>query len=429
MDFIDIVESYVSSISDADPQYSRIMTAQMLGYVLGKKSFVNINPNMERLNFYVLLVGESYYGRKTVTQDIFKELYPEEAFLPTETSPERFIANLANKPDGVWFNGEFSKILKHMNTGGYLSSIAEVLNDTYKYEGKVYSRQTMKEKFEVTDIYPSFCSTLTPEVLMNNVNGEMMDGGLFGRMLLVEGKSKNGERKFVEKGIVDIKKNIQKTMSLLYNMEPEVEFRFTEDALEKLNEIEGDMASVKEVRSIAGRYCQIMIKLSAILSVADYLVKNSSNSKNNMNSLNSKIEDDYFGSINNINYFATKKVMYIEKKHLEKALFYVLPCVQFSKSLKEFVSMNKKHIVRVKNYVKDNYPVSRPTVARMCNLDKRQLDEAEETLLDHEYINIVRFRRKRKNGVLGRQQKVYCLAKSKKECERCEYREECKYKV
>jgi len=425
MDFIDLVEEYVCSISDADRKYSRFMAAQMLGHVLGKRSYVNINPNTERLNFYVLLIGESYYGRKTVTQDIFKELYPDGAFLPTETSPERFIANLENKPDGVWFNGEFSRILKHMKNGGYLSTVAEVLNDIYKYEGKVYIRQTMKEKFEIEDIYPSFCSTLTPEVLKDNVTEEMMNGGLFGRMLLVDGKSSNGGRKHIDSKTIKIKRYIKDSVQRLYDAKPYIEFKFTDGALKELNAIEDRMAGIEEVRSIAGRYCQAMIKLAAVLCFADEISKDS---KKSNKSISSNIDIltmvTYKTKLTN---FTKLTNLWITEEHLIKALDMVVPCIEFSKTLKEYVSMNKKHIIKVKHYVRDNYPVSKTKVMQMCNLDAKETREALETLQEMEIIKVVRFQTVKSNGVKSRPKTILCLEKSKK-CGDCEHKKWCKRK-
>ena len=279
MTLLEMILEYFSMVTDADVLYPKFLGVQLIGHILGKSSFVNVNPGIERLNMYVALIGESYHARKSVSQDLISELYPNDVLLPNETSAERFIANLADIPNGVWMYGEFSKILKHINKGGYLSTVAETLNDLYRYERPVYRRQIMKEEYEIKNPYPIFCTTLTPDVLKQNTDVEMLNGGLFGRLLLVPGTTKKKPRRSIPKEAIELWEQTKYVVNELYRRKIEgIEFAFTEDALKRLNEIEDELLRSK-YKAIAGRYGQAMIKIAAILTFNDAVkVKISKNS-------------------------------------------------------------------------------------------------------------------------------------------------------
>jgi len=439
--FLDIIVGYVSLISDVDPLYVKWLSAQLLGHLLTKESYVNINPEREQLNLYTLLVGESFYARKTATQDLISYFYPLNVLLPNESSAEKFIANLSKKPNGVWLYGEFSKILKHINSGGYLSSVAETLNDLYKYVRETYKRELMNGEYVIKKPYPVFSSTLTPSVLKEQVTSEMMDGGLFGRLLLIPGESGSGKRKPIPKKADVLKGEIKEICDALSMSNLSAEFVLDDDALEIQNKIETELANDDEITSIAGRYGQAIIKLSAILAFSEKIGEiikvdddgyiksenNSSNSSNSSNSYNSSVDDDDLLRVSFITNITIFTHITVFSRHIKDAYQMVKPCLEQARELKEYVSMNKKYIIKAKQYIKKNYPVKRSTTARMCNLDKREMNEAEGTLSDHNVLKVIRYKKNKASGGMTRIITVYCMREyDKKKCSNCKYKIYCK---
>ena len=445
--FIDIIHEYFSLVSDVDPLYVKWLSAQLLGHLLTKKSFVNINPEVERVNLYTLLVGDSYYARKSVTQDMISYFYPITAFLPNESSAEKFIANLSKIPNGVWLYGEYSKILKHIKRGGYLSTIAETLNDLYKYERPEYKRELMKDEYIIKEPYPTFSTTLTPEVLKEQVTPEMMDGGLFGRLMLIPGKKGKGKRESIPEKAVKLKEEIKEITNALQLSDLSCEFVFNDDSLKRLNDIEGELRKNEDIAAIAGRYGQAIIKLSAIIAfsekIGDILTmdedgylrsgeesNNSNNSKKSKESNNSKINSstdigEDLLRITFITIITNFTILTIFDRHLNEAYEMVKPCLELARDLKEHVSMNKKFIIKAKQYIKENHPVLRSETARMCNIDKLEMDTAEYTLVDHDFLKVITFQKKKSNGALSKPIVVYCVKNSDKKCSDCEYRKYC----
>jgi len=425
---------YVGLLSDVDPLFVKFMSAQLLGHCLTKQSYININPERERLNLYVLLIGKSYFGRKTVTQDIISRFYPQEVILPNESSAEKFIVNLAEKPNGVWFYGEFSKILKHIKSGGYLSSIAETLNDLYKYERPEFKRELMNDEYIIKNPYPTFSSTLTPEVLQEKVTPEMLDGGLFGRLILVPGESRGGGRKCIPKEAMNLENDLKKVVRHLERMNLAVTFDISPEGFELIDEIEKELLLTSKVSSVAGRYGQAVIKLSGILCYSDLLGGVlSNNSKNSINSNNSNISKSKDKTnftkgtiIRNITNLTNFTQLTIEKYHIQEAYDMIKPCLEFAESLYDYSVMNKKHIIKVREYVKKNFPVDRSDVMRFCNIDSVQANEAEKTLTDQEIISIRRFKKHKKTGGLCKPTTYYCLYGYKGDkCKDCKYERQC----
>jgi hypothetical protein len=459
--FVDMVVRYGSLISDGDPIFMKFGACQILGNIAGHKSYIDITPDRERLNLYTLFIAESFYGRKNVAQDIIKSCIPSDKILPNETSGEKFISSLVERPDGFWFAGEFSKILKHINKGHYLGDIAETMNDVYNYKYEVYKRTTMKDEYVIINPYPFFNSTLTPEVLMDNVSIELMDGGFFGRLILVRGKAATGDvgRKPMPPEALELKDKITALIDALYKEKGGYEFAFKFDtkALKKINEIETKLGTDKNIRAISGRYGQAIIKLSALLTLSDYIGKmmddankvpsinsnniNNNNNNNNINNSNSKdlidkdtiVDDtylryyDYFTTSMPITNITTLTIFTID---VEKAYEMIKPCIDFAQILFDNASMNRKFIVKVRSYITNNNPVLKSDVMRYCNLDSSEIKVAEDTLYEQDVIKIIKFRKMKSNNVQSKIQTVYCLRDTDKSvCSVCEFKNECTEKV
>jgi hypothetical protein len=117
----------------------------------------------------------------------------------------------------------------------------------------------------------------------------------------------------------------------------------------------------------------------------------------------------------------------ISTDDVKEACSMVQPCIKCSGTLYDYTTMNKKHIIKVREYVKKNHPILRSEVSRYCNLDARQLKDAEDTLRTvQDVMRIIRFRKEKDTGAKGKIQTVYCLYDTDKvKCKNCKYKEYC----
>lgn len=152
--------------------------------------------------------------------------------------------------------------------------------------------------------------------------------------------------------------------------------------------------------------------------VMEYHKKRNSNNSHNSRPKN-KVTTDAIIAIATIFTIATDDV--------KEACSMVQPCIKYSGTLYDYITMNKKHIIKVREYVKKNHPILRSEVSRYCNLDARQLKDAEDTLRTvQDVMRIIRFQKEKDTGAKGKIQTVYCLYDTDKmKCKNCKYKEYC----
>jgi len=422
--FLDKVVKWYQLKSDGDELYAKFMTLQLFGNILSKQSFVNIVPQCKRFNLYLALVGDSYYARKNVTQDMFKRLYPSCKILPNESSAEKFLQNLSKQPSGIWMCGEISKILKHINKGGYLSSIVETLNDLHNYDYPEYVRDTLGYTVKIRYPYPFFNTTITPTVLQKEVDPEMLEGGFFSKVILVPGKPGKGGRTEIPKEAFKLEAEIKDLLLPLFNEVVSLEFKLTPEAMELFNEMELD-ARKSKVKSIAGRYTEDIVILAGLICFGRALEAYSLNSKKSKKSKKSNTHKSK--ESNNFMLFIYKThFTIITAEDIKKAHKMIQPCIKLAEELYDYSSMNRKYIVRFRAYVEQHYPIPRSLVLRNCNMDDGEGGIAERTLKQHELLQSFTYQGIRADGVMKKKQIIYCITNPDKDkCKECGYREEC----
>ena len=187
INYVDLAKLYFSLSSDAPIEYGEATALGILGHALGRGVIHLIKPKAVFHNSYILLVGPSTLSRKTTVQELAQEIYCEDRWLPNESSPEKLLVNLSENPEGFVWMGEVSKLLKGIRSRGYMATMAEGLNDLFNCPKK-YERDLMKGKVTIENSYLSTNSTITPEVLKENIDSEMFHGGLLPRWLMVDAK-------------------------------------------------------------------------------------------------------------------------------------------------------------------------------------------------------------------------------------------------
>jgi len=399
--FIDLFVDYYKMRSDGDPIFAKVGACQLLGHILGHESFVDVTPNGEYFNIYALFVSGSFLGRKNVAQDIIKSFFPCDVILPDETSPEQFIKNLSETPNGVWFYGEFSKLMKDINKNNYLSGIAETMNNLYNYRG-VYKRKLVKGEWVINNPYPVFNSTLTPGMLESHVTPEMMEGGLFGRLFIVPGVPSDGKkgRTKIPKKSYDVFNKLKSIVDLLYERSNKYVFSFDDDALKRLNEIEIELAN-SEACAVAGRYGQTIIKLSGIIRFSKFIGMC-------VQTIDDKKEYNltFKHQLNQVFYTVPKEIT-IKSSDLDEAYRIVIPCIEYVFTLNDYSMMQQKHIIKIREYIKKKQPVKRSIVMKNCHVTAKQIHEAETTLQEYDVLKVVC----EKKG--NRMEKIYSIKKGR----------------
>ena len=279
MTLLDEYEKYHTARTDAELNFGRILFLQELGGILGPKCYNNLSGRTNH-NSYVSLIGPSSRSRKTTVQDLVKDLTEDDWRHPDEMSPEQLLVELVDNPQNFWFYGEWSKILKRIDTNHYLSDIAEITNVIFtcpkKYIKKLRGKDGKGEKFEIEYPYLCFNTTCTEEVLLKHLDEEMTHGGYLARFIIVKGGSQGGKRKIVsgeDRKHYGRLKRILNHMWTLKQFHKVLIFQLTEDARDRHYQIEKEMYKIEGVEAFAGRYGGYLASFADILMVSDKLGK------------------------------------------------------------------------------------------------------------------------------------------------------------
>jgi hypothetical protein len=381
--------------TDAEPNYQKFLFLQLMGHAIGKNSICVINPEAEYHNLYILIVGDSFYGRKGVSQDMILSLYPQECILPNEFSPEQFIKMMSTKPNGILSLGEFSKILKACASGkSYLSTIIEVWNDLYRYKRETYVRETKSGGTDtIKNPYLCINATCTEEVLKKYIDTEMIDGGFFGRFIIVPGKARLEPRHTLPAVTAEIEKVFLELYDVLRMEYSNHHFLLDESAFARLNEIEKELFGETQVTAVAGRYGQAMIAIADLLALDEHLSSiyiNNINYEENLSNLSKfsnisnisklsisnvlhafRTKRDIRGEITNV----TKFTIIVSAAHIQAAYELIKPSIAFVKSLREYCESDRV-IAKIKDIITKNKKINRSTLMQSIRLTKEKIDPA-----------------------------------------------------
>ena len=121
---LDEYEKYHRARTDAEIHYGRIGFLQAVGSLLGNNCYNNLAPRIIHHNSYIAFIGPSSRSRKTTVQDLINDLLDwRDMKLPDNMSPEQFLQEVSEKPNCLWSYGEWSKLLKRMDSNHFLSYI------------------------------------------------------------------------------------------------------------------------------------------------------------------------------------------------------------------------------------------------------------------------------------------------------------------
>lgn len=417
---INIAKDLYRYSTDAPEVYGEATVLGVLGHAVGRKTFHLIQPDAVFHNSYIKLVGPSTVSRKSTAQDLGKKLYDMERWLPNESSPEKLLVNLSEQPEGFIWMGEYSKLLKGINGHGYMATMAENLNDLFTCP-PLFVRDTIsKGKIVIKNAYLSVHSTITPEVLKENMTSEMFEGGLEARWLNVKGVPKPKPRGRLQENVFNLYADLRRIIDGILQTEKDVYFEFTDKALEYYNKMEDEVIYNEDyncVGAFAGRYENYVVAFADLYLISDAIDVAIDESKaikdmkmsEMMKSFADKYEEEgkvsglgrledlvklvstNSGKTNknkannptNLPKFLTVpefKCM-VPVEYVQRAYEFVKPCLDFVKELAQYVDMEKP-LAKTREYIKKHKKVSRIRLSRNTNIGSDKLSTAIKTLVE-----------------------------------------------
>ena len=434
---------YYKLHTDAPQNYVEIVAIQLLGHAMGYDSIHLIQPEGVRHNIYISLIGQSTLPRKSTVQQMAKGLYPHEKLLPQEFSPEKFIEELSEDGWRILFSSEFTYFLKHIGKGSYLSPIVEILNELHGcppvYIRKIRGKKGGKSEFIVRKPYLSILSTVTPEMLKQYLNAELMLGGFLARWLLVEGKPSPKPRKRLHPDAIRLHENIRYALEQIIRMAKNspTYFEFDDEALERYNEIERRVYEEypKEIYPFVGRYLNYVVAIADILLVSDAIGKITGMGVNlaELTSLTQLIKSSdltniiekevkYIKGVNHAK--SVNPVVQVPKEYVDRAWKIIKPCLDYVKELVDYVELDKP-IAKLKLFLEENAPVTHSRAMQYTHLNAHNMAKAVATLEERGEIFTIYKRVPSASGVKMR--RIYCTVKNigSPKCKSCKWKKEC----
>jgi len=406
--FINLGKKYFAYSTDAPIEFGEGTLLSILGHAVGRETFHLIQPGAVFHNSYILLNGPSTVSRKTTAQELGQKIYNMERWLPNEVSPEKMIVNLSEKPEGLMWMGELSKMLKGISGHGYMATMAETYNDLFTCPER-YVRDLMKGTYTVENAYLNLHSTITPKVLKENMTSEMFNGGLMPRWLIIEPKPHPQPRGRLNDDIFEIYGVLRGVVDNILRMKKDVCFEMDDEALAYYNKIEEDIIYNEKYRDIgafAGRYENYIIAFADLYLISDAI--DYVNQGNKLLTEYTKLSDlvrlgNLVRLVNSskktnvtkanklpksTNYLTMPKYKCIvTKEYVERAFDFVKPCLDTVKELAIYVDMDKP-LAKTREYIKKHERTSRVNLLRNTNLDADKLDKAIGTLIDRQEIKV-----------------------------------------
>lgn len=460
--FVELFRFYNTLIADSHKLYADIMALQMLGHCMGRDCKNLISPGV-RHNMYTALIGQSTTARKTTTQiDVAKAIFPKGINHPNDFSPEQLMEEFSNNPQYMLWYGEFSTLLKSIGTKSYMSRLAELLNEVQtcpdliirKLRGsKTKDGERQPEVFEMRNLYLSFSTTCTPEVMEETLNIEKAKGGFLARFLLAYDPSPDiTDRRRIPTEVCEIKKKLSITLERVLQMKA-CNFELTNEALNEYNRIQRDLLSNKpKVASFIGRYLNYMVAMADILLISDSLgkylvmpynkfVREISKVKllvslvkleglyglisNNKESYGDHVfERTYSNNFTNFsNFTKSKNTLLVPKIYIQRAYKLILPCLEYAEQVVDTLEIDKPLSKLLKYVNKYENPVRVSKIMQYANISARERNLAEQTAIEREDIIDITINKKNRKPT-----RWYCKfdnMKTKK-CDDCKLKNTCK---
>lgn len=385
--FVERSQDYYKKSTDARIQYGRAISIQLLGHTLGWETVNLIQPKAVHHNCNVVLIGESTISRKSTVQELGQDVFPEERMMLSEPTPERFVGELAKDPQRVQFLGEFTGLIKGINSGSYMSRLAELYNDFHGCP-KIYTRGLAEHKgkestFVLNKVYLSVNSTITPAMMKQYLTEELAVGGFLPRWLVVYGDALPKPRKRLAPDILKLGESLRYDLQRLYGYKRDLSFVLDDGALTRFNEIEAESyKKYEKVMAFVGRYQNYVISFADIIATSDAVGKmieteaiDFVSTLSGLLKLNDKISIDGMNQA------------WVPKEYIDRAWAIIEPCLEYATTLIDYVMLDKP-VAKLMEYLKKVKYANHSDAMQHTHLSAKQMHEAVQTLVERKDIKI-----------------------------------------
>jgi hypothetical protein len=178
--------NYASYLTDAPPEFHLMTGLALLSVSAGNSiTFRGFGGEEQWCNLYLLIIAPSGQFRKTTSLSIGKRILSKankELILPNETTRERFLTELKDRPNSILFIPEFAALLSLWGRE-YMGGMKEIITELYDPTA-AYTRLTMKnEKITISRPSLTIVAATTADWLVERLTQGDLMGGLMGRFL------------------------------------------------------------------------------------------------------------------------------------------------------------------------------------------------------------------------------------------------------
>ena len=258
----------------------------------------------------------------------------------------------------------------------------------------------------------SLHSTITPEVLKENMTSENFYGGFVPRWLTVPGKPSPKPRGRLPFSVIQMGEILKTVTDAIIKMEKDVYFELSDEALTYFNEIEKKVIYNEEykiVGAFAGRYENYILAFADLYLLSDAIGKvidqgadfdkltlrqlgqlvelkelvNNNTSTNLYNSKNLPNLPKYAPNWKASN----KSQCIVPKKYVERAFEFVKPCLDYVRELATYIDMDEP-TAKAREQIKKHKKIYRAQLLQNTGLNSKVLDIALDTLFEREEVEL-----------------------------------------
>jgi hypothetical protein len=426
--FLSIFQMYYNFSTDAPPAFNWWLGVQLLGHAMGYHCVNLIVPDEVRHNINLLLVGDSTLSRKSTSQRLALNTYPSESLIPSGATPERLCQEMSEDSHRLMALGEFSILLKRVGAGGYMAPMVEILNDLYDCPAFSMPRALVKGKskdasFPIVNAYLSVNSTITPEMLKENISLETITGGFLARWMVVSGISTPRDRGPLPAEVFSLRKSISEMFLLVtkWCKDSGVNFQFTPAAFKRYNEINAEAMKLGQyVSAFAGRYMDVLVKIADILYVSDAigpLLTDLTMIRFTVKNLD--------GALKHCGKVPVNGIYMVDETYIDRAWEKIKPNLIEASNLAEYVSLEVP-TAKLRDWLIREVPQTHATLMRRTKIESKYWKNAQQTLEDQGWLIWMNHEYTDSKGRV-RALKYYCRGDKLNgpDCATCVTRKEC----
>lgn len=378
--FVEEYTKWGKEATDACPQYHELSAFILLSSFLAGNLKLETSYGTVRPNIWGMILGDSTLTRKSTAMRMATDIIDfvdRDILLATDGSAEGILTGLAGRPGrtSMFFRDEVVGLFDSIRKKDYLAGIPQMF--TQLYDGGYIARRLRKELITVTDPIFIFFGGGIKDQFFSAVTEDFIYSGFLPRFLFVSGETNLGTLRRVgppTAEILDKKQAIYARLHELYreyaimgeveilgqiaNKPIEVKAELSREGWELNGEINERMVEAAYNATNSGLALPMFERLTDSMLKMALLIGASRQSP----------DDD--------------GIIQIEESDLLRAASYIQQWGQYTVEIMRGAgqSIAMRILTRALAYIQKNPGCSRSEVLRLLNVNKRQMQEIEDTL-------------------------------------------------